>query len=105
MESKYTRRSESQWQTIFEQFSTSGQTQQAFCAEHGIAVAPFSARRARQRGVTETKTSPAFVQVNVAPEMHTEGLAIYLGDDVCIQCPSALPIETVAQLAKSLHHE
>ena len=47
------RRSASEWQDIFQQFSHSGQTQEIFCTEQSIALSTFNRWRQRLNGPTE----------------------------------------------------
>ncbi len=55
------RRSESEWRELFARFDQSGQTREAFCAEHGIVLSSFIRWRKKLR--TGVCTAPV-----VAPD-------------------------------------
>lgn len=68
---RYTRRTPTQWQSLIDLYEQSGQTQEAFCGEHGIPTSGFHAWRKRLAGPTKpsTELSPL---IDITPSLsHT----------------------------------
>lgn len=80
-------------------FDRSGLSAAAFARQHGLHYTTFCGWRQRR---PEAKTSPAFVQVELAtPPAAASGLVIELGDRARLRIESASQLPLAAQL---LHH-
>ena len=60
-------RSESEWRELFTRFDQSGQTREAFCAEHGVVLSSFIRWRRKLR--PSARRPPAVVQERVFVEL------------------------------------
>ena len=81
------RRSASEWQDIFQQFSHSGQTQEIFCAEQSIALSTFNRWRQRLNGPTELTIDEA---------------ASFIELSSCDKPPSTTPWDVELQLGSEI---
>jgi hypothetical protein len=58
------RRSNQEWQALFEQYESSNMTQRVFCEQHGLSLSTFFAKR-RQLQTAIQPTSVGFVRAEV----------------------------------------
>ncbi|MFA0372265.1 IS66 family insertion sequence element accessory protein TnpB, partial [Vibrio sp. 10N.222.54.F6] len=58
------RRTNLEWQTLFEQYESSSVTQHAFCEEHGLSLSTFFAKR-RQLQTATPSESVGFVKAEI----------------------------------------
>ncbi len=66
------RRNTEQWQDIIHRFEQSGQTRDAFCAEHALALSTFSRWRQRLRALSASpplsREAVSFVELSAAED-------------------------------------
>ena len=84
------RRSASEWQDIFQQFSRSGQTQEIFCVEQSLALSTFNRWRQRLVGSTEMIASQtaSFIELPSAeepPSITPWDVELQLGSEVFLR--------------------
>ncbi|MFA0625872.1 IS66 family insertion sequence element accessory protein TnpB [Vibrio breoganii] len=58
------RRTNLEWQSLFEQYESSSVTQRAFCEEHGLSLSTFFAKR-RQLQTASQSESVGFVKAEI----------------------------------------
>lgn len=79
------RRSRNEWQRLIEKQATSGQTQTAFCAEHGISVASLQNWK-RQLAVPTVTPTPWFELGTLADAKSTAWeIELDLGVGICLR--------------------
>lgn len=79
------RRSRDEWQRLIEKQVASGQTQVAFCAEHGISVASLQNWKRRLAGPVVTPT-PWFELGTLADVKSTVwDIELDLGEGICLR--------------------
>ena len=83
------RRSEDEWRELFARFDQSGQTREAFCAEHGIVLSSFIRWRKKLRpGVRTTPMAapdPVFVELTSKREAVHWDVELELGAGVVLR--------------------
>ncbi|EAR53722.1 hypothetical protein SKA34_04615, partial [Photobacterium sp. SKA34] len=62
-----TRRTNQEWQTLFECYESSQLTQRAFCEHHGLSLSTFHAKR-QQLTHLQTPQTNGFVKANVVEQ-------------------------------------
>lgn len=92
-----TRRTQSEWLALIQEFEQSGLSQTAFCAKRNINATYFSLRRTK---LLTKRQSTAFVTATV-PQVSDSGTAILHYGKVSLQLP-ARDIQAIAQLVKAL---
>nr|WP_258184817.1 IS66 family insertion sequence element accessory protein TnpB [Vibrio splendidus] len=50
------RRTNLEWQSLFEQYESSSVTQRAFCEEHGLSLSTFFAKRRQLQTVNQSES-------------------------------------------------
>jgi len=69
---KKIRRTQTQWQQIMQEYEASGQNQQLFCAQHGIAMSSFSKWRknlqASDNPMPTERADKLFVEIATADQ-------------------------------------
>jgi len=94
-----TRRTQTEWQSLIQQFEQSGMTQVAFCQQQQLNPKYFSLRRAKLRAAN---VLPASRFVEAAPIRLNDPTVMTLQyGTVSLQIPTQ-SIQTVAQLVKAL---
>lgn len=83
------RRSEAEWRQLFARFDQSGQTREAFCAEHGIVLSSFIRWRKKLRqGLSRPPVAvhdPVFVELTSTREEPHWDVELELGGDVVLR--------------------
>ena len=100
-------RTHAQWHQLFQELSTSGQDEGAFCATHGIARQYFRLRRRELSGVDPMSAvaggPSAFVPVSVTPGRSTAALELRHGT-TCVTLPVSVAPRWLAELLLALAH-
>ncbi|TKG00527.1 IS66 family insertion sequence element accessory protein TnpB, partial [Vibrio sp. F13] len=50
------RRTDLEWQSLFEQYESSSVTQRAFCEEHGLSLSTFFAKRRQLQTASQSES-------------------------------------------------
>lgn len=90
------------WPELIERFDASGLSQTDFCQQHDINPKYFSQKRAAYN--TKRAAESPFMAVDVAtatPSSSEAHITLTVGR-CTIQCPTALPLSSVADLVKQL---
>ncbi len=91
------RRTDEQWRGLLEEQRTSGQSNRAFCAAHGLCLSQFYKKRKQLAG-------SAFVPVQVSRAATTAAstLVAVEAEGVSIFCDTDTPTNWIADLIKTL---
>ena len=101
-------RSDAEWEALFKAFNVSGLPQGVFCEQRGVNFHSFRRRYRRSpqfAGKRRKPTQQAFTELRPPLRPATEGLIVWLGETVRIECPSGMGVEAVAALARGLAHD
>jgi hypothetical protein len=99
------RRTRAQWQALVAAYEASGESQRAFCAEHGVALSTLRHWKDRQAG-TAWKAAPAVARL-VAIEMIEEpaagsGVVVVAGNGVRIEVAAGFDGATLKRVLATL---
>ena len=90
------KRSDEQWQSLFEDFERSGVSAAAFCRERGLP-APYFRTKYRERSSRDSKNAFAKVQVVTPPAAVNISIS-----DVQIRCHASVPSDWLAALIRQV---
>ena len=83
------RRSEAEWRELFNRFDQSGQTREAFCAEHGVVLSSFIRWRRKlypgSHHPPVVVNDPVFVELPSKREAPHWDVELELGGDVVLR--------------------
>lgn len=101
------RRTIDEWTALIEAYLKSGLTQKAFCQQHGISLHSFGHRYQRSplfRGKRRRQRAAAFQPLVMAraPSTAADPWIIRCGDDVRIEFPAEMPVDTLIRLVRGL---
>ena len=101
------RRSNQEWQALFQQYESSNMTQRAFCERHGLSLSTFFAKR-RQLQTAALPTPVGFVRAEVVEkttkyqaQIATANMTL-LVNDVELSIPQGTPAAYLAELIGAL---
>ncbi len=101
------RRSNQEWQALFEQYECSNITQRAFCEHHGLSLSTFFAKRRQLQTVTQP-TLVGFVRAEVVEkttkyqaQIATANMTLLI-NDVELSIPQGTPAAYLAELIGAL---
>ena len=103
-----TRRTNQEWQTLFECYESSQLTQRAFCEHHGLSLSTFHAKR-QQLTHLQTPQTNGFVKANVVEQTTryhmmqtpTANMTLLI-NDVELSIPQGTPAAYLAELIGAL---
>ena len=110
-------RTDAEWESIIDRYLASGLSQSAFCEQEGISrftfgpryhrSPKFAGRRRDRRGSSTTSSGSVALRTRATPTAlkpiaTTPLVTIRLGDDVAVECPAAIGVETIASIAREL---
>ena len=101
------RRTNLEWQSLFEQYESSSVTQRAFCEEHGLSLSTFFAKR-RQLQTANQSESVGFVRAEIVEKTTKYQASIatanmtLLVNDVELSIPQGTPATYLAELIGAL---
>lgn len=101
-------RSDAEWEVLFRAFNASGLPQGVFCEQRGVNFHSFRRRYRRSPQFAGKRRKPAqkaFTELTPPLSLPAEGLVVWLGETVRIECPSGMRLEAVAALARGLAHD
>lgn len=101
------RRSNQEWQALFQQYESSNITQRVFCEQHGLSLSTFFAKR-RQLQMATQLAPVGFVRAEVVEkttkyqaQMATANMAL-LVNDVELSIPQGTPVAYLAEIIGAL---
>jgi hypothetical protein len=102
------RRTNHEWQTLFERYETSNLTQRAFCEQHGLSLSTFFSKRRQLQTVTQS-APVGFVRAEVvetttkyqAVQAETPNMTLFV-NNVQLSIPQATPASYLAELIGAL---
>ncbi|MEZ9831908.1 IS66 family insertion sequence element accessory protein TnpB [Vibrio breoganii] len=101
------RRTDLEWQALFDQYESSNITQRAFCEQHGLSLSTFFAKR-RQFQTANQSESIGFVRAEIVKkttkyqaQVATVNLTL-LVNDVELSIPQGTPATYLAELIGAL---
>ena len=101
------RRSNQEWQALFQQYKSSNMTQRVFCEQHGLSLSTFFAKR-RQLHSTTQSTPIGFVRAEVVEkttmyqaQIATTNMTLLI-NDVELSIPQGTPVAYLAELIGAL---
>ncbi|PSV93667.1 IS66 family insertion sequence element accessory protein TnpA [Photobacterium leiognathi] len=103
-----TRRTNQEWQNLFECYESSQLTQRAFCEHHGLSLSTFHAKR-QQLTHLQTPQTNGFVKANVVEQTTryhmtqtpTANMTLFV-NDVELSIPQGTPAAYLAELIGAL---
>ena len=103
-----TRRTNQEWQTLFECYESSHLTQRAFCEHHGLSLSTFHAKRQQLAHLQRPQTN-GFVKANVVEQTTryhmtqtpTANMTLFV-NDVELSIPQGTPAPYIAELIGAL---
>lgn len=103
-----TRRTNQEWQTLFECYESSQLTQRAFCEHHGLSLSTFHAKRQQLTHIQTLQTN-GFVKANVVEQTTryhmtqtpTANITLFV-NDVELSIPQGTPAPYIAELIGAL---
>ena len=101
------RRSNQEWQALFQQYESSNMTQRVFCEQHGLSLSTFFAKR-RQLHSTSQLASVGFVKAEVVEKttkyqaQRVTANMTLLVNDVELSIPQGTPATYLAELIGAL---
>ncbi|MDH5923978.1 IS66 family insertion sequence element accessory protein TnpB [Vibrio splendidus] len=101
------RRTNLEWQTLFEQYESSNITQRAFCEEHGLSLSTFFAKR-RQLQTANQSESVGFVRAEIVEKTTNYQTQVAMANmtllvnDVELSIPQGTPATYLAELIGAL---
>lgn len=106
--SKRITRTDGEWEELIKEFNASGLTQGVFCEQRGVNFHSFRRRYRRSPRFSGKRRKPsqkAFCELTTPLLPPSDGLVVWLGERVRIECPSGMHLEAVARLARGLAHD
>ena len=101
------RRSNQEWQALFQQYESSNMTQRVFCEQHGLSLSTFFAKR-RQLQTEAQPATVGFVRAEVVEkttkyqaQIATANMTL-LVNDVELSIPQGTPATYLAELIGAL---
>ncbi|MEZ9301710.1 IS66 family insertion sequence element accessory protein TnpB [Vibrio breoganii] len=101
------RRTDLEWQALFDQYESSNITQRAFCEQHGLSLSTFFAKR-RQFQTANQSESIGFVRAEIVKkttkyqaQVATVNMTL-LVNDVELSIPQGTPATYLAELIGAL---
>ncbi|SON50997.1 IS66 family insertion sequence element accessory protein TnpA [Vibrio tapetis] len=101
------RRSNQEWQALFQQYESSNMTQRVFCEQHGLSLSTFFAKRRQLQTVAQSATV-GFVRAEVVEkttkyqaQIATANMTL-LVNDVELNIPQGTPAAYLAELIGAL---
>jgi hypothetical protein len=101
-------RTDGEWEELIKEYNVSGLSQGVFCEQRGVNFHSFRRRYRRSPQFAGKRRKPsqkAFSELTPPLPPPTEGLVVWLGQTVRIECPSGMRLEAVAALARGLTHD
>ena len=101
-------RTDGKWEELIKEFKASGLNQRVFCEQRGVNFHSFRRRYRRSpqfAGKRRTPSQKAFRELTTPLPPPTDGLVVWLGESVHIECPPGMSLEAVAKLARGLTHD
>ena len=101
-------RTDGEWEELVKEYNASGLSQGVFCEQRGVNFHSFRRRYRRSPQFAGKRRKPlqkAFTELTPPLSPATEGLVVWLGETVRIECPSGMRLEAVAALARGLAHD
>ncbi|UPR57260.1 IS66 family insertion sequence element accessory protein TnpB [Vibrio sp. ED004] len=102
------RRTNLEWQTLFEQYESSNITQRAFCEQHRLSLSTLFAKR-RQLQTANQSESVGFVRAEIVEkttkyqaQIATANMTL-LVNDVELSIPQGTPATYLAELIERCH--
>ena len=102
---KRTKRTDAEWADLVKKFKASGQTQVAFCEEHGINVYSFRRRYQRSEQFTGKRRlppQPAFTELIPLSLTPSVGLVVRIAEHISVECPPQMDIASIVKLVRGL---
>jgi len=96
------RRTEAQWQKLFEEHKDSGLTAVAFCKERGLCSSYFSVRRRQWLKKAPQDLMSSFIPVEVGDSDEMDMLKVYLSKTLRVHIPSSISPRWLAEFVQHL---
>jgi hypothetical protein len=94
--------SQTNWKQHIEAWQASGLSRTAYCRQHGLRPATFTARLREHRSLQPLSASAALVPVRIGPAKASEPLVLKTASGHCLELPLAAGPGWVAELLRCL---
>lgn len=102
------RKPAAQWAELVAEFQASGETERQFCQRNSLVLRTFRKWRYRQirsaQSAQLNRKRGAFVEVTRPVAAVSDSVILCVGDDIKLECPVSMGIESLAQLALAVRH-
>ncbi|MGI9303384.1 MAG: IS66 family insertion sequence element accessory protein TnpA [Gammaproteobacteria bacterium] len=102
------RKSAARWAELVGEFQQGDETEREFCQRHGFLLSTFRKWRYRYNRTAPTaapgRQRSAFVKVTRSATTGSAPIVVRIGNAITLECPATLDMESIAQLARAVHH-
>jgi hypothetical protein len=101
-------RTDGEWEELIKEFNASGLAQGVFCEQRGVNFHSFRRRYRRSPQFCGKRRKPSlksFSELAAPLPAPSDGLVVWLGETVRIECPSGMSLEAITRMARGLAHD